>query len=128
MTNTWWLSSIVIVVILSSLVFGLQSMHKAYGNSQSVELHRAEFQVTGSNCASCLRHFALTLACSPGVLKADVSIYQPYWGIVVYDQRKISFTKIVAVAKNQRLGLVSVYDQPIKRMPALLIPKGIGSR
>ena len=44
-----------------------------------------DFRVEGASCVACLMRTGNELRGAKGVIKADVSIYRPYWAIVIYD-------------------------------------------
>lgn len=86
-------------------------------------LQRADFKVTGASCVGCLRRVAKRMRDCDGVLKADVSIFRPYWGLVVYDKKKTTLKKIFDAAVEDKVKFVEVTDVPISQMPVVLLPK-----
>lgn len=98
---------------------------KAAPEALKANLHRLDFRVEGASCVTCLRRIGQTFRTSPGVLKADVSIYRPYWAIVIYDLKKTNLNKLTDAIKNEHVKLVDVEDKPISTVPAVVIPKSI---
>ena len=95
-------------------------------HSHGQALHRLEFKIQGASCVVCLRRIAKTFRDSKGVMKADVSIFRPYWSIIIYDAKETNLAKITDAIKSEKVQLLEVEDKPISEMPLLLIPKGIG--
>lgn len=97
---------------------------KAAPASKQPALHRADFRVEGASCVSCLRRVAKAMRESKGVLKADISIYRPYWAIVIYDANTTKFDKLTApIAKVEKVKFAEVDDKEISEMPLIVIPK-----
>jgi copper chaperone CopZ len=90
------------------------------------DLHRMDFRVEGASCVSCLRRTGQELRDIKGVIKADVSIYRPYWAIVIYDAKQTNLEKMKEAVKLEKIRLVGVEDQKISAVPAIVIPKGVG--
>lgn len=87
-------------------------------------LHRVDFRVEGASCVTCLRRIAKTLRDSKGVLKSDVSIYKPYWSIVIYDAKTTNFQKLAEpIIKAESVKFQEVEDKPIAELPLIVIPK-----
>jgi copper chaperone CopZ len=86
-------------------------------------LQRADFKVSGASCVACLRRVAKRMRECDGVLKADVSIFRPYWGLVVYDKKKTTLKKILDAAIEDKVKFVQVTDVAISEMPVVLLPK-----
>lgn len=89
----------------------------------AADLHRADFRVEGSSCAACLRRVSKKLHAAPGVVKADVSIFRPYWGLVIYDAEKTTAAKIFDAAKDERVTMAELEDVKIAELPTIVIPK-----
>lgn len=89
------------------------------------KLHRADFRVTGASCVACLRRIGKTIREQKGVLKADVSIFKPYWAIVIYDAELINMDKIYDVVKAEKVKFDEIEDKPIQSLPLIVIPKGM---
>lgn len=86
-------------------------------------LQRADFRVTGASCVACLRRVAKRLREAPGVLKADVSIFRPYWGLVIYDKKKTTLKKVLDGAVEDKVQFAEVTDVAMAEMPIILLPK-----
>jgi copper chaperone CopZ len=94
--------------------------------TQHQDLHRMDFRVEGASCVACLRRTSQELRDTKGVIKADVSIYRPYWAIVIYDAKQTNLEKMKEAVKVEKIRLVGVEDQKISAVPAIVIPKGVG--
>ena len=101
---------------------GVASPSRSHGQA----LHRLDFRIQGASCVVCLRRIAKTFRDSKGVLKADVSIFRPYWAIVIYDAKETNLAKLTDAIKSEKVQLLEIEDKPISELPLLLIPKGIG--
>jgi hypothetical protein len=88
-------------------------------------LHRMDFRVEGASCVACLRKTGQELRESKGVLKADVSIYKPYWAIVIYDAKQTNLETMKTAIKNQHVRLVDIDDKAISAVPAIIIPRSV---
>lgn len=86
-------------------------------------LQRADFRVTGASCVACLRRVAQRMRGAPGVLKADVSIFKPYWGLVIYDRKQTTLKQIFDKSVEENVKFVDVDDKAIADMPVVLLPK-----
>jgi copper chaperone CopZ len=90
-------------------------------------LHRVDFRIEGASCVACLRRIAKTMKETKGVLKADVSIYRPYWAIAIYDAKTAKWDKIQAdISKSEKVRFMELEDKPIAEMPLVVIPR-VGS-
>lgn len=121
-----------LVLTLTSLALpGLSApdlSKKPSGTSQSKaaqKLHRADFRVKGASCVACLRRISKTMREQNGVLKADVSIFKPYWAIAIYDQGKTNMDKIYESVKAEKVTFEEMEDHPIDSLPMIVIPKGM---
>ncbi len=94
-------------------------------NSGNAGLHRADFRVEGASCVVCLRRVAKKLKSAAGVVKADVSIFRPYWALVVYDSKKTALPKIFEAAGDEKVKFADVEDVAISEMPLVLLPKQV---
>ena len=91
-------------------------------------LRRADFKIEGASCVVCLRRVATALRENKAVLKADVSIYRPHWSLVIYDSKLTSFDKLIFPIKlKEKIRIAALEDKPIKELPALVLPKGLGT-
>jgi copper chaperone CopZ len=95
--------------------------------SSAQKLHRADFRVTGASCVACLRRIGKTIREQKGVMKADVSIFKPYWAIVVYDSGQTSLNKLLEVVSKEKVKFEDIEDRAISSVPVIVIPKGINS-
>jgi hypothetical protein len=114
---------IAVAVCLSSTGF---SPSNAADNHQtgSPSLHRVDFRIEGASCVTCLRRIAKTMRETKGVLKADVSIYRPYWALAIYDAKTAKFDKLSAeIGAKEHVRFMEVEDKPITTMPLIVIPK-----
>lgn len=96
-------------------------------SSAKQKLHRADFTVSGASCVACLRRIAKTVRDQKGVLKADISIFKPYWAIVIYDAEQTNMDKLFETVKEEKIKFNEMEDKPIATMPMIIIPKGVGS-
>ncbi|MBX9685616.1 MAG: hypothetical protein K2X27_02875 [Candidatus Obscuribacterales bacterium] len=94
-------------------------------SSGSQKLHRADFRVSGASCVSCLRRVGKTIREQNGVIKGDVSIFKPYWAIVIYDSAKTNLDKIYESVKAEKIRFDEIEDKAIDSVPTIVIPKGI---
>ena len=96
---------------------------KPAATNPNQKLHRADFQVDGASCVACLRRVGKLMREQKGVLKADVSIFKPYWAIVIYDADQINMDKITESVKTENVHFKEIEDKPIASMPMIVIPK-----
>lgn len=89
------------------------------------KLHRADFRVSGASCVACLRRVGKKIRDQQGVLKADVSIFKPYWAIVIYEPNKITMEKIYNAVKDEKIKFEDIEDKTISEIPLIVIPKGL---
>lgn len=116
--------SIVLTALAVSLSASLASVPAARSADSGQSLHRVDFRIEGASCVTCLRRIAKSMRESKGVLKADASIYRPYWAIAIYDAKKTTFDKFSApIAKSEQVRFAEVEDKPISSMPLVVIPK-----
>ncbi len=92
---------------------------------QKQTLHRADFRIEGASCVTCLRRIAKTFRDSKGVIKADVSVFRPYWSIVIYDSNQTSMPKLSDSIKKENVKFQELEDKPIQSVPLIIIPKGL---
>jgi hypothetical protein len=93
---------------------------------QAGSLHRMDFRVEGASCVACLRRTGQELRSTKGVIKADVSIFRPYWAIVIYDASQTNLEKMKRSITNEHVKLMEVEDKPIAEVPLIVIPKSVG--
>lgn len=93
--------------------------------AQAQKLHRADFRVKGASCVACLRRVGKTMREQTGVLKADVSIFSPYWGLTIYDASKTNMDKIFESVKGEKVFFEDMEDKEIDSLPMIVIPKGM---
>lgn len=88
-------------------------------------LHRLDFIVKGSSCAVCLSTIQRHLQETPGVAKVAVQLKKPYGGVCIYDSTKLNKEKLLRIAKGDRKELYfdGVEEQPVKKIPLVLLPK-----
>lgn len=91
------------------------------------KLHRADFRVTGASCVACLRRIGKTMREQKGVLKGDVSIFKPYWAIVIYDAGSTNMDKVFESVKHEKVKFEEMEDKAIDSLPLIVIPKGMNS-
>lgn len=115
-------TSIWLTAIFSLFVQSSTSL-PAHAQQQKQSLHRVDFKVEGASCVTCLRRVAKAMRETKGVLKADVSIYKPYWAIAIYDAKATNFQKISEIAKVEKVRFTQVEDKAIAQMPLVVIPK-----
>lgn len=96
---------------------------KKYNN-----LHRCDFKLTGASCVACVRRVGRMIRGQKGVVKADISIFKPYWGIVIYDRDQTDMDKLYDVVKAaEKVKFEDLDDQKIAEVPLIIIPKGLKS-
>lgn len=124
--------SILILIILSFATNSAWLSNGAVWSKPAVEssakgkkLRRADFRITGASCVSCLRRIGTKMREQKGVLKADVSIFKPYWGIVIYDSSTVNLNKIYDSVKEEKIKFEDIEDKPIANIPFIVIPKGL---
>jgi len=91
-------------------------------------LHRMDFRVEGASCVACLMRTGNELRGAKGVIKADVSIYRPYWAIVIYDASQTNLEKMKKAITNEHVKLTDIEDKPIAEVPLIVIPKSLGAK
>jgi uncharacterized membrane protein len=104
------------MLIATSAIAGTSSTAKQ-------ALHRADFRVEGASCVMCLRRIASTFRKEKGVVKADISVFRPYWSILIYDSAQTNFKKITDSVKGEHVKFAEVEDKAIDAIPAVIIPK-----
>ncbi len=118
------ISAVAIAAAISLFgVLQLSDTFAANTKQEQASLHRADFRVEGASCVTCLRRVAKAMRETKGVLKADVSIYKPYWAIVIYDSKTTTFDKISAVTKTEKVKFTGLEDKALAEMPLIVIPK-----
>jgi copper chaperone CopZ len=87
-------------------------------------LHRLDFRVEGKSCAICLYKIQERIKDLPGAVKSEVMVKKPYGAVIIYDSSQLTQDKIVTVAKKDEpeVRLVGIKDEPIKKIPVVLIP------
>ncbi len=85
-------------------------------------IKRADFQMSGARCVLCLREAAWSLRQQPGVIKADVSIYNPHWAVVIYDCGKTSLAAIMRPLAKQHVFASRVNESALAGVPSVVIP------
>lgn len=93
--------------------------------TSSQKLQRSDFRVTGASCVACLRRIGKTMREQKGVLKADVSIFKPYWAIVIFDSAQTNMDKVAESVKNEKVKFDDMEVKAIDTVPLIVIPKGI---
>lgn len=91
------------------------------------KLHRADFRVTGASCVACLRRIGKTLREQKGVMKADVSIFKPYWAIVIFDSAQTSMPKLLETLVKEKVKFEDIEERAINSVPLIVIPKGLNT-
>ena len=79
--------------------------------------------IAKSSCAACLIRIEKRLKSHKGVLKATVSIYQPYPAIVIYDPGKADWKAIEKILLSERVEARNVASKNIDEIPAVLVPE-----
>ena len=97
-------------------------------SAKTKNMHRADFRVKGASCVSCLRRIAKTMRTQAGVIKGDVSIFPPYWAIVIYDGDQTSLDKIYESVKHEKVTFEDKEDRVVDGLPLIVIPKGMGQQ
>ena len=126
------LSQMVLTTVICLLwtAFVLSTVNCAWSAESQIKtpdtvkaLHRLDFHVAGNKCPACLKHIASGLVALPGVVKADVSIFTPYAGVVIYDEKKTTLDKIRAVVVAERAQMIDQKDVAISKAPEVIIPQ-----
>lgn len=89
------------------------------------KLHRADFRVAGASCVGCIRRVGKILRAQKGVLKADVSIFKPYWAIVIYNADETNMDVLAESCKIEKVKFEDLDDKTISEVPLIVIPKGM---
>ncbi|MBY0546210.1 MAG: heavy-metal-associated domain-containing protein [Candidatus Obscuribacterales bacterium] len=89
------------------------------------KLHRADFRVAGASCVGCIRRVGRILRSQKGVLKADVSIFKPYWAIVIYNSDDVNLEQLQEACKVEKVKFEEIEDKSIAEVPLIVIPKGM---
>lgn len=97
-------------------------------SSKIKNMHRADFRVKGASCVSCLRRISKTLRAQKGVIKGDVSIFSPYWAIVIYDGDQTTLDKVYESVKHEKITFEDIEDRVVNGLPLIVIPKGMGQQ
>ena len=118
------LAAILMLVVLSLLSF--DAVQAAPAPTRPA-LHQADFRITGASCVVCLRRIGKTLHAAKGVLKADVSIYRPYWAIVIYDANQTKMTTVLQSIASEKVKIEDMEDKAIAGLPLLVMPRHVVS-
>ena len=92
-------------------------------NTETKPYERVDFQVKGASCVACLRRVAKKLKKARGVVKADVSIFNPHWAVVIYDRKKTTFEKVLQAIKDEPVRVEDKKATQLSAVPPLVIPK-----
>lgn len=95
--------------------------------SKSKNIHRADFRVKGASCVACLRRISKTMRAQKGVIKGDVSIFSPYWAIVIFDGDQTNLDKIYESVKHEKVTFEDMEDRVVDGLPLIVIPKGMAA-
>jgi cation transport ATPase len=127
MSRKFWSSLVLMSALVAVIPACAAEPNQTMNNAQKQALHRADFRVEGASCVMCLRRIAATFRKDKGVKKADVSVFRPYWSIVIYDANQTNMQKLTGAIKSEHVKLAELEDKPIDSMPAIIIPKGLGA-
>lgn len=112
------------VVVMQTLAPTPGSAADTHARAAGQALHRADFRVEGASCVACLRRIAKAMRETKGVLKADVSIFRPYWAIAIYDSKHADFAKMQKdISAKENVRFMEIEDKSIAEMPLIVIPK-----
>lgn len=114
------------VVVMQALtpICGVAADTRAAARPGGQALHRADFRIEGASCVACLRRVAKAMRETKGILKADVSIFRPYWAIAIYDAKATDFAKMEKeIAAKEHVRFMEMEDKAIAEMPLIVIPK-----
>lgn len=85
---------------------------------------RVDFQLRGSKCVACIRRVIKKLQKEKGVMKVDISIFPPYWGVVLLDKDKTDFERAFErVKKEDFVRSEKVERKDLDEVPPLVIPR-----
>lgn len=102
-----------------------KNVESAPATKSSKNMHRADFRVKGASCVACLRRISKTIRAQKGVLKGDVSIFSPYWAIVIFDGNQTNLDKIYESVKHEKVTFEDIEDRVVDGLPLIVIPKGM---
>jgi copper chaperone CopZ len=87
-------------------------------------LHRMDFVVSGTSCATCVLRVQKRLQDAPGIAKVAVMLRRPFAGVLIYDSTKQDTNKLTMIASGQEknIKLDKVEDAAIARIPLVLVP------
>jgi hypothetical protein len=101
-----------------------QRSKPAAASTAGQALHRVDFRIEGASCVACLRRIAKAMRETKGILKADVSIFRPYWAIAIYDAKQADFPKLQRdISAKENVRFMEIEDKGISEMPLIVIPK-----
>jgi hypothetical protein len=88
-------------------------------------LHRLDFIVTGTSCATCLLRVQRRLEAAPGVAKVAVMLRKPNAGVCIYDSTKQDKAKLLSIGtgNEKNIGFEKVEDTAVPRIPLVLVPR-----
>ncbi|MBZ0189147.1 MAG: hypothetical protein K8F91_23080 [Candidatus Obscuribacterales bacterium] len=90
----------------------------------SSKYERIDFQLKGSKCVACIRRVVKKLKKAKGVIKTDISIFPPYWGVVVIDTKSTTFEDAFKKAeKEDSVTYTNLERKQLNEIPTLIIPK-----
>ncbi len=102
----------------------VQSVSKI-GDIEKAPFLRLDFNLKGATCVSCIRRISKRLRGSKGVLKADISILNPYEGVVIFDGKKTSSTKLESEIRNEdkRASAADRQLTALSSVPSIVLPR-----
>jgi len=114
-------------VVDDQLVFRSESKAERAKKLNMKALHRLDFRVTGSSCASCLGRIRRRIDQLKGVYEVAVAIKAPYGVAVIYDSTKTTKEKLMEGGKKgEKLDVqfMDVIDETVVgEPPMILIPR-----
>ena len=88
-------------------------------------LTRLDFQVEGSNCASCLGRIRKRMEKEPGVFEAAVCIKKPYGAAALFDGSKNKAENIMkaGIKGESKVRAFNMTVEKLSKPPFILVPK-----
>jgi len=90
----------------------------------NAQMRRIDFRLDGASCAACIARIERRLQAEAGVKQAGISIYKPHYGTVFIAPGGTSFVELArrAAAGERGVALVSLREQWVDRVPAVIVP------
>ena len=92
-------------------------------NSKISDTTRAEFRITGTDCPVCLNRIKNKLSSLTGVVKVSIWCWSPYYGVIIYEPRKINWHVMEKAVADEHVQFVDLKEcKSLESLPAQQAP------